>query len=311
MSAPHLSVVVALVDGHDALRRCLTALLSQQHAPPMEIIVPYDSTTADAARLVADVAGGTSAPEVRGIDIGIVSTRRPPYTMAGQHELIDRRRSAGLASAKGEVVAMVEDRAVPRRDWAATLARLHRELPHAVIGGAIENGRDRLLNWAVYYCDFGRQQLPFAAGARAYVSDVNLAYKRRALDKTRGVWSEEYHEPVVHWALEQAGETLFLSPDVIVDEMREGLTLRGLVLERLAWGRLFGSLRVHEAPPGRRLGLVASAPFVPAVLFARFLRIQLRRGTSPLRILSVTPAVGLLLTAWSAGEAVGYLAGPA
>ena len=39
----------------------------------------------------------------------------------------------------------------------------HREY-YAAIGGAIENGVDRPLNWAVYYSDFGRYQNPFQSG---------------------------------------------------------------------------------------------------------------------------------------------------
>ena len=32
---------------------------------------------------------------------------------------------------------------------------MHQKYPYAAIGGAIENGIDQLLNWAVYFCNFG------------------------------------------------------------------------------------------------------------------------------------------------------------
>ncbi len=50
-----------------------------------------------------------------------------------------------------------------------------------------------LVNWAVYCCDFGRYQGPLPPGAADFVSDSNVAYKRRALDAVRELWSERRH----------------------------------------------------------------------------------------------------------------------
>jgi hypothetical protein len=305
---PLLSVVLTVVDGGEALRRCLRALLTQTGAPAMEILVPYDSTAAAVAAIL-DEARREGAPTVRGMDLGHIHTERSPLSAGGQHELIDRRRSAGLAAARGELVGILEDRGVPRPDWAATAWRLHRELRHQVIGGAIENGREGVLSWAVYLCDFGRYQRPFSAGPRPYVSDVNVVYKRRALEQTREIWRERYHEPLVHGALESGGEALFLSPDLVVDQMRDRLGVTGLVRERIAWGRLFGALRARDATLAKRIGLIVLSPIVPGVLFLRLARDQSRRRGSPPRLARVAPAAFLLMCAWAFGEAVGSLRG--
>ncbi|MGE5834625.1 MAG: hypothetical protein ACM4AI_09120 [Acidobacteriota bacterium] len=309
MTDLRLSVVLTVVDGGDALRRCLRALLSQQNAPSMEILVPYDSTVPAVASIVADVSRDAAASSaiVRTLDLGRLETRRDRESAGGQHELIDRRRSAGLAAARGEIVAIVEDRGVPRADWAAAAVGLHDRHSNGAIGGAVENGRDAMLNWAVYLCDFARYQPPFAAGSRRYVSDVNVAYKRRALEQTRDIWRDRFHEPWVHSALERSGETLFLSPDLVVHQVRDGLSLASLLRERIAWGRLFGALRARHAPLRRRLTWVALSPAVPAVLFARILR---GRGSKPPaagRLLLLTPITLLLLSAWAAGEAMGSI----
>jgi hypothetical protein len=314
MTAPLLSVVVAVVDGGETLRRCLTALVEQQEAPSMEILVPCDATVQSAATIVADVAARASARGVahlKVLDLGRLTTDRPSSGPRGQHELIDRRRSAGLAAAAGELVALVEDRGVPRSDWAATIVRLHGSLQYPAIGGAVENGRDRLLNWAVYFCDFGRYQRPFTAGPRRYLSDVNVSYKRRALDATRAIWSNRYHEPLVHWELERQGAVLYASPDIVVDQLRDNLTVAGLLVERLAWGRLFGALRARRITPARRLLFVGLSPLVPALLFFRVLRDQSAKGMVLRRALAVSPALLLLLSAWAAGEAIGCLLGRA
>ena len=298
-----LTVIVAVVDGGAALERCLKALLTQSDPPPMEVLVPYDST-------IAHVGGmASSYPSVRFLDLGQLPASDSPASAGGKHELIDRRRAGGLAVARGEIVAMIEDRAVPRADWAASVVRLHRDNPNAVIGGAIQNGRDQLLNWTVYFCDFGRYQLPFAAGVRRYVSDVNVSYKRRALEQTRDIWYPRYHEPLVHWALERAGEGLLLSPDLVVEQMRDDLTIASLLSERFAWGRLFGSLRNKDAALPRRLVRAAAAPLVPFVLLARFARDQMVKGMPMRRFIVVAPLMFVFSCAWAAGEATGSVAG--
>jgi hypothetical protein len=310
MAEPLLSVVVTVVDGGDALRRCLHALMTQTGAPVMEILVPYDATAAAVQSIVADAcsAGGAG---IRALNLGHLETARPSRSAGGQHELIDRRRAAGLAAAGGTLVAILEDRGVPRSDWAATAVRLHQELPHQVIGGAVENGRARTLNWAVYFCDFGRYQRPFAAGPRRYVSDVNVVYKRSALERTRHIWQASYHEPLVHWTLERGGVQLFASPELVVDQMRDGLAIGALLQERIAWGRLFGSLRSRDVTPGRRLGLAVLSPLVPGILFLRLLRDQLAKRASLSQFARAAPAALVLMTAWAMGEAIGVLTGRA
>jgi hypothetical protein len=299
-----LSVVVTIVDSGDALRRCLSALSGQQDPPAFDVIVPWDDTVAGIPELSARFLAFHFLP------IGHVATERPAHTPAGQHELFDRRRAAGLAAASGDIVAILEDRSVPRPDWARTLLALHERLPHAVIGGAIENGRDLTLNWAVYFCDFGRYQLPFEGGPREWVSDVNVGYKRRALESTRPLWRERYHETTVHWALRRSGETLYLAPELVVDQVRGELTLAGLLRERFAWGRVFAYTRARERTAIGRLGLALMTPFLPGLLANR---LAVRQATAPetslRRFLKASPAVILLLTAWSAGEAAGYITG--
>ncbi|MBK7926301.1 MAG: glycosyltransferase [Bryobacterales bacterium] len=131
-SKPLLSVVVTVVDGGDVLRRFLRALTTQEDPPAMEILVPFDSSKAGVAQVCAEF------PTVTPVPMGEVPTFRPITTAAGQHEMFDRQRVAGLNRAIGELIAILEDRAPPRPNWVRTAVRLHREHPYGVIGGAIE-----------------------------------------------------------------------------------------------------------------------------------------------------------------------------
>ena len=298
-----LSVVVTIVDGGSTLTRCLEAILNQERSPSLEVLVPYD----DSVSGIADLA--PRFPQCRFVSIGTVRTRAAPDSFLGQHELIDRRRAAGLAAASGDVVALVEDRGVPRARWAARAVSLHAEYPHAVIGGAVENGRDRTLNWSAYFCDFGRYQLPFTPGPVAHATDVNVCYKRAVLDSIKLLWADRYHEPTVHEALKRRGETIFLSPDLIVDQMRGDLHLGAVCRERVAWGRQYAAVRMREASLFQRAILVVRTPLLPLVLVFRLVRDRLVKRRSVSAFLVALPCIVLLLVAWSAGEAAGYLFG--
>ena len=198
---------------------------------------------------------------------------------------------------------------MPESDWAAVFGSLHREHADLVIGGAIENGVDKLANWAVYFCDFGRYQLPFTFGPRDYVSDVNICYKRDALEHTRELWGDRYHETTVHWELQRQGCVLQLSPTPAVYQHRTDLALSRVLRERFHWGRLFAYTRARETSAAGRAIRVPTSVLLPLVLFGRLVAGQLRRRTKLGRFVAASPLICLLLAAWSAGEAMGYLTG--
>lgn len=299
---PVLSVVVTIVEGADALDPFLAALHDQRDPPPLEVLLPHDASVGDLGPLRSQY------PSVRFLDLGAVVTDHPPTSAAGQHELFDRRRAAALAAAQGDLVAILEDRGLPRPDWARTAVTLHASRAAAVIGGAIEPAAQRLVDWALHVCDYSRYSLPFAAGPVDWVSDVNVTYKRRALDTTRSLWQERFHEPLVHWELQRQGEELRLEPSLVVDHHREPAPLGRILGERFAWGRLWGAIRVRDASPLRRLALVVAAPLIPFVVLSRHARVQIRRGDGA-RFLRAMPILLLLLGTWTAGEAVGHLTG--
>ncbi len=300
-----VSILVTIVDGGPSLRACLDAIRAQVGGRQVEVLVPWDAS-------VTGIAGLAEAyPEVRFLALGHLQTARPPHTHAGQHELFDRRRAAGLAAAQGDLIGILEDRGLPDPEWLETLIRLHRASgspPPAVLGGGVVCGVDRPLNWAVFFCDFGRYQPPFEAGPREYVTDVNCLYTRAALEKTRELWRDRYHETTVNWALSGMGETLYLSPEPIVRQVRRDLRLGPLLRERQDWGRLFAYTRVRETGTGRRLVFAALAPVLPVVLFLRHAILQARKRHLG-RFLRVSPWVVLLLISWSLGEFRGYLTG--
>lgn len=295
-----LSVVVTVVDGAAALERCLRALAAEARDVPCEILVPWDESVAEVAALAPRY------PTVEFLPLGEVGTRRASESAAARHERIDRRRAAGLAAARGEVVAMIEDRGAPCAGWAQGVVAEHARLPHAVIGGAVEIDASAAIDWAVFLADFGRYWPPFAPGPRDYVTDVNVAYKREALVATRERWRERYHETTVHWALQRHGETLYLSNCFVVEQRRQPAPLAAVLGERVASGRLFAATRARETSRAGRLTLGLLSPALPALLMARHLAHRRRRRGGRRPPWGTAARLFLVATAWSFGEALGY-----
>jgi hypothetical protein len=151
---------------------------------PFEVIVPLPPGVVGLEDLRRD------QPDVHFLEIPDLRNYTLPRNGREHHgELIAR----GFARARGGIVALIEDHDVAAPDWAIRLVDAHRG-PFAGVGGAIENGVDRPLNWAVYFCDFLRYQNPLPEGESTRASDANVSYKRAALEAIRPVWEKEFHE---------------------------------------------------------------------------------------------------------------------
>lgn len=298
---PLLSIVVTIVDGGEQLRAFLRAVRASENPPRLELIVPYDASINETGAMAAEF------PEARFIDMGRIIPVRPITTEAGKHELYDRRRATGLAAATGDIIGILEDRGRPRPDWARKIVEAHAKTGKNVVGGAVDCLEPvSLLNWAFYVSDFGRYGRPFETGPVEWVTDVNVAYSRKALEMTRHLWKERYNEPVVNWFLISQGEELILSNEIVVEHTRPPTTLGVLLPERFHWGRLFGHIRAMHFTPTQRLIYTLAAPIIPPRLWVRHLMTQFRKGKGG-RYLLALPYVMILTTAWTAGEVWGYI----
>src|SRR5262249_48147304 len=80
---------------------------------------------------------------------------------------IPELRAAGIASATARIVAMTREGCAPAPGWFAALRRAHQDGPDAV-GGVVEPGSpDRLIDWAVFFCEYGRYMAPLPPEPRS------------------------------------------------------------------------------------------------------------------------------------------------
>ena len=120
MTQPLVSVVVVSRDRPDALRRCLTGLAQVQY-DPFEIVIVAD------AKGCAAVKGSPWGEYVK-----IVEFDRPNISEA---------RNLGISHAAGEIVAFIDDDAVPEPSWLTQLVA-PASRPHVGAMGGFVLGRN-------------------------------------------------------------------------------------------------------------------------------------------------------------------------
>jgi hypothetical protein len=298
---PELSVVIAPVSRGEFLAAALERLREQVDAPRLEVIVPVDYSVAGVEELESRFPEARFLPVEGTAELGL--SDEPGIA----HLAIDRRRAVALAAATAPIVALTDEWTQPQVDWCAQLVRAH-ALPHAVIGGAVTCGRQRAVNWALFFMDAGRYQNPLPEGPAEFVTDVNVSYKRHILEQS-DVWRFEYHETQLHDELRSRGETLWLSPDIVVAVDRGWLRLGAALRERFAWSRLYAGRRAHEVGAARRALLTIGSPLLSILLLLRQCRLAWRRGQHRAELVRCLPILALMDLVWSVGECTGYLTG--
>lgn len=298
-----ISILITVIGGQETMRRCLRALRPQVQSLAAEIIVPYDEWAEDIGELKSEF------PDVHFPFINDLGIAANPNVPAHQHRLCDRRRAVGLAQARGRIIAMTEDQVIPAGNWVSEILAAHDRLPDAVIGGSIDNVVNQPMHWAAYYCDHGRYGSPIAPMEAEYVSDLNISYKREAIEAVRDVWCEAYSETMVHWAMRNRGMSLRLDPALKVFKHRPPINYLHSLNERVEWGRVFAETRVASIGMWQRLLLAGMTPALPILLLLRNLKHMLRQGRTVGQIALMLPLSAGLLSAWSWGELIGYVLG--
>ena len=300
---PDISIIVTIVSGAKHLATGLNSLSEQEDCSQItrEVLVPFNQDDDEISALRAEFPTITFHP-MR------LSVKGPTGLC---HEHFDELRAAGLRLAKGNIVAILEDHEIPAPDWCKKIMDAHNNLDHAAIGGAVENDIDTAINWATYFFDFGRYQNPLPEGPSPFLTDVNVAYKRRALEKTRNIWENGFHEPAVHGELLATGETLWLAPDIIVYQHRSDLNLPYVLKERFVWGRYFSGNRIKGARLAKRIAYCVASLAVPAIILTKRFRDILSKNRHVETFVKALPVTIILILSWSIGEFVGYFTGRA
>jgi len=171
------SVVVVSRGRPEPLRRCLTALRQLDH-PEFEVVV-----VADAAGLWAVADMGLSA---------LVKTERCDEAN------VSLARNRGIALAAGEVVAFIDDDAVPEPTWLSRLCAVFSDDRVAAAGGVVIGRNGLSVQWGPAWCDALGNRHPLEAetrtvslhegapGAAVRTEGTNMAMRRALLAQMGG-----------------------------------------------------------------------------------------------------------------------------
>jgi len=292
-----LSVVVASFSSVDHLERCLSSI--QMNLQQAEIIVSTCFSAEDVQNLQQKFdVHFVFNPDEQDLDsIRLRETR------------VFRLRSSGVKAVTGDIVMLLEDHCEVSSTWSqAMLGSLVDK--HSIVGGPISNGAtSSLFHWALYWSEYAAMMPPFPNDNVQYLSAVNSAYYRTALDACKQKWQDGFYDNEVHDALIAQGGKLCLAADAIV-YTRLPFTFSQAFVHLYTGGQRYGGYRGGKHWNVQRILRIFLTLLVPAVLLARIsILVRKRQPKRLLTFILTTPILYVLLTAWGGGEFVGTLRG--
>jgi hypothetical protein len=216
---------------------------------------------------------------------------------------------AGVARTRGRVIAVTETSCIPHHNWVQAILRAH-ESPYPVIGGAVEmDGARSLVDWAVYFCEYGQFMGPAAQGVVSEVPGNNVSFKSKMVNRGREFVENGFWKTYWCLQLQAEGVQLYSVPTIIV-HYGKSYRLGPFIIRRFHHGRCFAGMRITRISPIRRLWYVVGSPFLPFLFLGRSIAAILPKKRHMGKFAVCLPIVVLAILSWSLGELCGYLAGP-
>jgi glycosyltransferase involved in cell wall biosynthesis len=285
---PELSVVIIAYNERHAIERCLTSLERQKTVRAFEVIL-IDSSN-DGTDTIA---------------------RRFPFVRV-QH-FAERKypgdgRNAGIALARGNIIAFLDADCMVENDWIDEVAKAHQS-PHLAVGSAIINGSPgSLVGWAYYFCEFNLwvpRREPCEIGEMAA---CGLSIKRRAFEQYGPFITDTYcSDTAFHWRLARDGHKVLFVPSIRVAHTARyqlGEFLRHIAAHRRSFARVVVQEKKFSMP--KRFAAALATVFLPPLLVP-VIAWRVTRSEHLLRpFLLALPVVflGVLARAW--GEFLGF-----
>jgi hypothetical protein len=178
-----------------------------------------------------------------------------------------------------------------------------------VIGGSVDNSPGQgIVDWAMYFLDYGAFMPPNEQGPVARLSGANVSYKRTALERVDPGAHRGFFENLINEDLKRSGHILHLAPAAIVYHDKH-YRLSQALANCYHLARSYAGQRIAGASPLRRIIYGAGSLVLPVLLPARVVGGILAKGRRVRELRLALPALFLLELAWFAGELCGYLLG--
>ena len=290
-TSPVLSVVVASVNGWSMLGATLRSLDAQAERSRMQIIVVEAVGGETRRQLLAH------RPEVEVIPVDVKKT-------------IPSLRHLGVIQARGDLVAILEDHGEVDPGWAGALIEAHRASPSwGAVGGTVENGREGLVNWAAFFCEYTAYMGPVHEGESTDLPGNNIAYKRPHLLRHAGELEQGRWESWINDKIRLDGVPIASTNRAVVRHIKP-FALGNFLVQRFHFARSYAGMRRVDQTLIRRLIYGLGSAALPAILLIRVTRTVVAKKRFLGRFVACLPLIALFTTVGAIGEMVGYLVGP-
>jgi hypothetical protein len=278
-------------NGPELLRRCLESIAPQAAGVNAEILVAANWRN----RGGAQASLGADFPDVKWIAVPDATT-------------VPAMRQLGIAESRGEIVALIEDDCIADSGWCRAILAAHRT-PDVAIGGAVEPGPyRRSLDWAVFFCEYGRFMPPLPERQTTDLAGNNLSYKREAL-ASLPMSADGFVDFFVHRDWANAGRSTRADASIRIQQANSW-GLRQVTSVPFHHGRGFAGNRFPAMSWPLRACFSGLALLLPMLAVVRLTRVVGSRRRFFGRLVQALPWIVVFASSWSVGEAVGYLSGP-
>lgn len=228
------------------------------------------------------------------------------------HVSLPEMRAIALEASTGTLVAVTEDHCVPAPHWLDIIAEAFAAGGDdlVAIGGSVENGvTETGFDWATFLCEYSFFSPPVVEGVTDILPGMNVAYRRSALNSvpraalTGGFWETTVHRLL----LEQGGK--FLSFNAMKIYHCKKFSVGLFAAQRFIYSRYYAGIRFERSRLFQRLAAAVATGLLPPLLLWRMIKAARAKGLGK-ELLRGLPGLSMLVFVWSAGEIVGYLAGP-
>jgi O-antigen biosynthesis protein len=216
---PSMSVVICTHNGAATLRQCLGGVCALRY-PDYEVIVVCDGCS-DGSHAIAREHEG----------VKVIDTPKQGLAAA---------RNTGLAAARGEIIAYLDDDAIPDADWLSHLAATFASGPYAAVGGpnVLPPGSGTVAQ-CVANAPGGPAHVLLSDRDAEHVPGCNLAIRVGALEEIGGFDSQfraAGDDVDVCWRLLDGGRRIGFSPGAVVWHHRRA-TLSGYLRQQRGYGK--------------------------------------------------------------------------
>ena len=217
--APRMSVVICTYNGSATLRDCLEGVLTL-HYPDYEVIVISDGSTDGSADLAREYEG-----------VRVIETPNRGLSSA---------RNTGLEDASGEIIAYIDDDAIPDPDWLTHLAQAFASGPFAAVGGpnVLPPGSGAIAQ-CVANAPGGPTHVLVSDRDAEHIPGCNMAIRRDALERIGG-FDPQFRvagdDVDVCWRLLDSGERIAFSPGAVVLHHRRR-SVRAYLRQQRGYGK--------------------------------------------------------------------------